>query len=71
MKVGYRTFKHFYQRHACVYWRGEFPHLVNLPGQDAFGEGDVITVTQVTSTLYGRGHNIRGYLGFTAIYHKQ
>ena len=26
---GYRTFKHFYQRHACVYWRGEFPHLVS------------------------------------------
>ncbi|MYA99676.1 IS982 family transposase, partial [Candidatus Poribacteria bacterium] len=26
---GYRTFKHFYQRHVCVYWRAEFPHLVS------------------------------------------
>ena len=26
---GYRTLKHFYQRHVCVYWRGEFPHLVS------------------------------------------
>ena len=25
----YRTFKHFYQRHVCVYWRAEFPHLVS------------------------------------------
>ena len=26
---GYRMFKHFYQRHVCVYWRAEFPHLVS------------------------------------------
>ena len=26
---GYRTFKHFYQRHVCVYWRAAFPHLVS------------------------------------------
>ena len=26
---GYRTFKHFYQRHVCVYWRAEFPHVVS------------------------------------------
>ena len=26
---GYRTFKHFYQRHVCVYWCTEFPHLVS------------------------------------------
>ena len=27
---GYRTFKHFYLRHVCVYWRvSEFPHLVS------------------------------------------
>ena len=26
---GYRTFKHFYQRHVCVYWGTEFPHLVS------------------------------------------
>ena len=25
----YRTFKHFYNRHVCVYWRAEFPHLVS------------------------------------------
>ena len=25
----YRTFKHFYLKHACVYWRAEFPHLVS------------------------------------------
>ena len=24
----YRTFKHFYNRLVCVYWRAEFPHLV-------------------------------------------
>ena len=26
---GYRTFKHFYQRHVCRYWCAEFPHLVS------------------------------------------
>ena len=26
---GYRTFKHFYQRHVCVYWCAEFPRLVS------------------------------------------
>ena len=26
---GYRTFKHFYQRHVCVYGCAEFPHLVS------------------------------------------
>ena len=26
---GYRTLKHFYEKHVCVYWRGEFPHLVS------------------------------------------
>ena len=28
---GYRTFKHFYQRHVCVYWHSEFPDLVSYP----------------------------------------
>ena len=26
---GYRTLKHFYQRHVYVFWRAEFPHLVS------------------------------------------
>ena len=26
---GYRTLKHFYQRHVCVFLRAEFPHLVS------------------------------------------
>ena len=26
---GYRTFKHFYERHVCLYWRAEFPSLVS------------------------------------------
>ena len=26
---GYRTFKHFYLKHVCLYWRAEFPHLVS------------------------------------------
>lgn len=26
---GYRTFKHFYLKQVCVYWRAEFPHLVS------------------------------------------
>ena len=26
---GYRTFKHFYLKHVCVYWCAEFPHLVS------------------------------------------
>ena len=26
---GYRTFKHFYQKHVCVYWCAEFPNLVS------------------------------------------
>ena len=25
----YRTNKHFYLKHVCVYWRAEFPHLVS------------------------------------------
>jgi len=25
----YRTFKHFYLKHVCVYWRAEFPTLVS------------------------------------------
>ena len=25
----YRTFKHFYQKHVCVYYLAEFPHLVS------------------------------------------
>ena len=25
----YRTFKHFYERHVCVYWVNEFPQLVS------------------------------------------
>ncbi len=25
----YRTFKHFYLKHVCVYWGTEFPHLVS------------------------------------------
>ena len=25
----YRTFKHFYEKHVCVYWSAEFPHLVS------------------------------------------
>lgn len=26
---GYRTFKHFYEKHVFVYWRAEFPNLVS------------------------------------------
>ena len=26
---GYRTFKHFYEKQVCVYWRAEFPNLVS------------------------------------------
>ena len=26
---GYRTLKHFYQKHVCVYYRAEFPQLVS------------------------------------------
>ena len=26
---GYRTFKHFYQKHVCIYWCAEFPNLVS------------------------------------------
>jgi hypothetical protein len=25
----YRTFKHFYRKEVCRYWRAEFPHLVS------------------------------------------
>ena len=25
----YRTFKHFYNKHVCVYWRAYFPNLVS------------------------------------------
>ena len=25
----YRTFKHFYLKHVCVYWQAEFPHLLS------------------------------------------
>ena len=27
----YRTFKHFYLKHVCVYYREEFPNLVSYP----------------------------------------
>ena len=27
----YRTLKHFYQRHVCIYWSSEFPNLVSYP----------------------------------------
>ena len=27
----YRTFKHFYEKHVCVYWCAEFPNLVSYP----------------------------------------
>jgi hypothetical protein len=27
----YRTFKHFYRKEVCRYWRAEFPHLVSYP----------------------------------------
>ena len=27
----YRTFKHFYLKHVCVYYRAEFPNLVSYP----------------------------------------
>ena len=27
----YRTLKHFYLKHVCVYWYTEFPHLVSYP----------------------------------------
>ena len=26
---GYRVFKHFYERHVCVYWCSEFPNIVS------------------------------------------
>ena len=26
---GYRVFKHFYERHVCVYWLAEFPNVVS------------------------------------------
>lgn len=26
---GYRTFKHFYEKQVCLYWRAEFPNLVS------------------------------------------
>ena len=26
---GYRTFKHFYEKHVCLYWRAAFPNLVS------------------------------------------
>ncbi len=26
---GFRTFKHFYEKHVCVYWCAEFPNLVS------------------------------------------
>src|SRR5436305_11363738 len=28
-RSGYRTFKDFYCKHVCVYWRAEFPGLVS------------------------------------------
>ena len=27
---GYRTLKHFYQRHVCVYWCAEFPNIESV-----------------------------------------
>ena len=47
----YRTLKHFYQKHACVYWRSEFPDLVSYSG---FVQLQQEVLTLLTLYLYTR-----------------
>ena len=48
---GYRTVKHFYQKHVCVYWCAEFPHLVSY-SRFVQLEKEVLTVL----TFYIQAH---------------
>ena len=47
----YRTLKHFYEKHVCVYWCSEFPNLVNYSRFVQLQE-EVLTV--LTLYLYTR-----------------
>ena len=47
----YRTLKHFYQRHVCVYWSSEFPNLVSY---SRFVQLQQEVLTLLTLYLYTR-----------------
>ena len=47
----YRTLKHFYQRHVCLYWCSEFPHLVSYT---RFVQLQEEVLTLLTLYLYTR-----------------
>ncbi len=46
---GYQVFKHFYERHVCVYWVNEFPHLLSY---SRFVELKKEVLTLLTLYLY-------------------
>ena len=47
---GYQTFKHFYEKHVCVYWYAEFPNLVSY---SRFVQLKKEVLTLLTIYLYG------------------
>ena len=49
----YRTFKHFYLKHVCVYYRGEFPHLVSYSRFVGLKRDVLLLLTLYLSTRRG------------------
>ena len=49
----YRTFKHFYERHVCVYWVNEFPQPGELFSVRATQERGVDTFDALSSCPLG------------------
>ena len=50
----YRTLKHFYERHVCVYWTSEFPNLVSYPRFVQLQQEVLMLLTLYLQTRLGR-----------------
>ena len=50
----YRTLKHFYEKHVCVYWSSEFPNLVSYPRFVQFQQEVLTLLTLYLYTRLGR-----------------
>ena len=50
---GYRTFKHFYLKHVCVYWQTEFPNLVSYTRFVQLKQDVLTLLTQYLSANLG------------------
>ena len=58
---GYRTFKHFYLKHVCVYHRAELPTLVSYPRFVQL-KGEVLTL--LTLYLFAKSANLCSGVSF-------